>query len=434
MKRILVLVLMMILLAGCQKVPPAAPPAPPEQKEPVVELPVKKPEQESKPAVTPETEQPPVSMPETEVDPTPVTPPAQVLVPEVDWCAVAAEAYTDVTEREQFLVLVKEPDGAFTELPVIRGVNDWNVYGLEHSFEQFNWFAAVEENWQAQESLRRMSFYAPGEISFSFCQGGDVVKITTPEETTYLRAVNPEPEADVFTTDLYSLLDMVPEDAYSVGIWSTPVDGALEPEAAAAALLDTVVANYRSVPDWVSWKPVEVKAVGSEVFDVYRGTPEQFCFDLGISVKIEDPMTPEAIYWQAGSGLGEPDAEGFYGWGRQVLVEKNEEGSWVMTDWGTGGYTVNPVKPVEMPQLNWLVELFCLTEGFTHDHVVPYLLLELSDEEIATLPALLDQLTEREARELCATLGSHLRENDSWRWSIDLLKPLLGDYGIYLGA
>jgi hypothetical protein len=433
MKRILVLVLMMILLAGCQKVPPAAPPAPPEQKEPVVELPVKKPEQESKPAVTPETEQPPVSMPETEVAPTPVTPPAQVLVPEVDWCAVAAEAYTDVTEREQFLVLVKEPDGAFTELPVIHGVNDWNVYGLEHSFEQFDWSAAVEENWQEQESLRRMSFYVPGEISFSFCQGGDVVKITTPEKTSYLRAVNPEPEADVFTTDLYSLLDMVPEDAYSVGIWSTPVDGALEPEAAAAALLDTVVANYRSVPDWVSWKPLEVKAVGSEVFDIYRGTPEQFCFNLGISVKIEDPVAPEAIYWQAGAGLEEPDADGFYGWGRQVLVEKNKEGYWVMTDWGTGGYTVNPVKSVEMPQLDWLVELFCLTEGFTHDHVAPYLILEQPAEQLARLPELLDQLTAAESRALCRALYQKLAEGHATH-TIDDVRTLLGDYGPSLHA
>ena len=434
MKRVLALLLtMMILLAGCQKVPPAAPPAPPEQQEPTVELPVKKPEQESKPAVTPETEQPPLSMPETEVDPAPVTPPAQVLVPEVDWCAVAAEAYTDVTDREQFLVLVKEPDGAFTELPVIRGVNDWNVSGLEHSFKQFNWSAAAEEHWQEQESLRRMSFYVPGEISFSFCQGGDVVKITTPEKTSYLRAVNPKPEADVFTTDLYSLLDMVPEDAYSVGIWSTPVDGALEPEAAAAALRDTVVANYLAVPDWVSWKPVEVKAVGSEVFDVYRGTPEQFCFNLGISVKIENPMTPEAIYWQAGSGLEEPDEEGFCGWGRQVLVEKNEEGSWVMTDWGTGGYTVNPVKPLEMPQLDWLVELFCLTEGFTHDHVAPYLILEQPAEQLARLPELLDQLTAAESRALCRALYQDLLDGHA-TYTVETLQELLGDYGVYLNA
>ncbi len=433
MKRVLALLLtMMILLAACQKVPPAVPPAPPEQ-EPVVELPVKKPEQESKPVVAPETEQPPAAMPETEVDSAPVEPPAQVLVPKVDWCAVAAEAYTDVTEREQFLVLVKEPDGAFTELPVIHGVNDWNVYGLEHSFERFTWSAAAEENWQAQESLRRMSFYVPGEISFSCCQGGDVVKITTPEKTTYLRAVNPEPEADVFTTDLYSLLDMVPEDAYSVGIWSTPVDGALEPEAAAAALLETVVANYQAVPDWVSWKPLEVKGGSTGVFDVYRGTPEQFCFDMGISVKIEDPMAPEAIYWQAGAGLEEPNADGFYGWGRQVLVEKNEEGSWIMTDWGTGGYTVNPVKPVEMPQLDWLVELFCLTEGFTHDHVAPYLILEQPAEQLARLPELLDQLTAGESRALCRALYQKLSEGHATH-TIGDVRTLLGDYGAYLHA
>ena len=153
---------------------------------------------------------------------------------------------------------------------------------------------------------------------------------------------------------------------------------------------------------------------------------------MGLEVKIEDPMAPEAIYWQAGAGLDTPDEEGFCGWDRQVLAEKNEDGNWVITDWGTGGYSVNPQKPEEKPQLDWLVELFCLTEGFTHDQIVPYLLLERSDEEIATLPAILDQLTEAEALELCAALGNHLREADSWRWSIDLLAPLLGEYGAYL--
>lgn len=432
MKRGLALLFTILLLTGCQKTPPAAPPAPPEEKEPVVELPVKKPEQESEPVVTPEAERPPVSMPETEVDPAPVTPPAPVVVPEVDWCAVAQEAYVTVTDREQFQVLIAESDGTVTELTVIDGVNDWNVYGLRYSFEQFDWSAAAEADWTALEGDLRMSFSVPGEISLSCTQSGDIVKITTPEKTEYLRATNPT--QDVFLTNLYSLLDTVPEDAYSVGIWSTPVDGALGVEEAAAALRDTVVANYMAVPDWVSWKPVEVKAGGAEVFDVYRGTPEQFCFGLGISVKIKDPMAPEAIYWQAGAGLEEPDAEGFYGWGREVLVEKNEDGNWFMRDWGTGAYSVNPVKPVDKPQLDWLVELFCLTEGFTHDHIVPYLLLELSDEEIAKLPALLDQLTEAEAQDLCATLGRHLRESDYWRWSIDLLKPLLGDYGSYLDA
>lgn len=429
MKRALGLILVLLLLVGCQKIPPAAPPAPPKPETPPVEEP-KAPEQET---VVPQPEPPEETvMPEEEVDPAPIPQPVPAPEPEPDWCAKAMEAYVAVTDREQFLALVQEADGTATELTIVQGMNDWNVEGLEYGFSQFDWSAAAEEDWDALADDLKLSLYVPGEISFSCTQNGDIVKITTPQETVYLRAVNSEPEADVFLSNLYSLLDMVPEDACGEKILSTPADGTLEPEAAAAALAEAVVSNYLVLPDWVSWKPVDVRVVSTEVFDVYRGMPEQICFNMGLEVKIEDPMAPEAIYWQAGAGLDTPDEEGFCGWDRQVLAEKNEDGNWVITDWGTGGYSVNPQKPEEKPQLDWLVELFCLTEGFTHDQIVPYLLLERSDEEIATLPAILDQLTEAEALELCAALGNHLREADSWRWSIDLLAPLLGEYGAYL--
>ena len=104
-----------------------------------------------------------------------------------------------------------------------------------------------------------------------------------------------------------------------------------------------------------------------------------------------------------------------------------------MRDWGTGGYTVNPVKPEEMPQLDWLVELFCLTEGFTHDHVAPYLILEQSAEELARLPELLDQLTAAESRALCRALYQKLAEGHATH-TIDDVRTLLGDYGPSLYA
>ena len=317
MKRIMALLLVvMLLLSGCQKIPPVAAPAEPEQpeepavEEPVVETPVE-------PAPAPEEEKT-GTMPETEVAPTPVPDPepAPEPVPEPDWCATAMEAYVTVTERERFQVLVGEADGTDTELTIVQGENDWNVAHLESGFTEFVWSAALETDWLALADDRHMSFYVPGEISFSCCESGDIVKVTTPEETLYLRAVNPEPEKDVFVSNLYNLLDMVPEDACGESILSTPVSGELEPEAAADAFAEAIAANYLAVPDWVSWKPVDVRTVSTEVFDVYRGMPEQFCFNMKLQVKIEDPMAPEAVYWQAGAGLDEPDAEGFCGWGR----------------------------------------------------------------------------------------------------------------------
>lgn len=79
-------------------------------------------------------------------------------------------------------------------------------------------------------------------------------------------------------------------------------------------------------------------------------------------------------------------------------------------------------------------ELFCLTEGGTRDCIVPCRILELSEKELATLPALLDQLTEAEERDLCSTLGKYLQESDSWRWRLDTLSPFLGEYAVYLDA
>jgi len=430
MKRALGLILVLLLLVGCQKIPPAAPPAPPKPETPPVEEP-KTLEQET---VVPQPEPPEETvMPEEEVDSAPIPQPVPAPEPEPDWCAKAMEAYVAVTDREQFLALVQEADGTATELTIVQGMNDWNVEGLEYGFSQFDWSAAAEEDWDALADDLKLSLYVPGEISFSCTRNSDIVKLTTPQETAYLRAVNPEPEEDVFLSNLYSLLDMVPEDACGEKILSTPADGTLEPEAAAAALAEAVVFNYLALPDWVSWKPVDVRVVSTEVFDVYRGMPEQICFNMGLEVKIEDPMAPEAIYWQAGAGLDEPDAEGFCGWGRQVLAEKNEDGNWVITDWGTGGYSVNPQKPEEKPQLDWLVELFCLTEGFTHDYIVPYLILELPVEELARLPELLDQLTEAEGEALCRALEQDLLDGHATHTEEEL-GVLLGDYAAYLNT
>ena len=51
------------------------------------------------------------------------------------------------------------------------------------------------------------------------------------------------------------------------------------------------------------------------------------------------------------------------------------------------------------------------------------------------MPALLDQRTEEEARELCGALGTCLREHpDTWDWTPETLAETLGSYGAYLDA
>ena len=103
---------------------------------------------------------------------------------------------------------------------------------------------------------------------------------------------------------------------------------------------------------------------------------------------------------------------------------------------GTGGSAVDlPLSAagVEAP-LSELVDAFFLTEGWSHDWIVPYYILEHPAEDMAALPALLDQRTEEEARELCGVLGDCLRTADYWDWTPETLAAALGSYGAYLNA
>ena len=102
---------------------------------------------------------------------------------------------------------------------------------------------------------------------------------------------------------------------------------------------------------------------------------------------------------------------------------------------GTGGYAVSPEWPAEKPWAEWLVELFCLTEGDTHDWFAPIRILSLPPDQMERLPAIFDQLTKTESRELCSVLGEILtREDLEHAYTVETLKPLLGDYGALLDA
>ena len=443
MKRLLAVLMMVLLLAGCGQTEKPADevsgdalqavlPAPEEretlseQRVPLESMPELETQSESESVVKP------TPTPESETEPEPKK------EPEIDWGAAAAQVYTAITDQKEFSVQVEEIDGTLTDFTIREGENDWNADGLEYSFAGYTWTPATLEDWHAltasEERGTKLTFSVPEELSLVCFEGGDIVELVREGTVSYVRAVNPKEGQEPFEGKLYHLLDMIAEDAMSEQVWSVAVDASLSAEDAAKQLTEKIVEAYHAVPDWVTWKPVDVRMVGAEVYDIYRGTPEQFCFHMGIEVSLKDPMAPEAIYWQAGAGLAEPNEAGFSGWGRQVLVEKTADGLWMPVEWGTGGYMV-------LPRMNWktasveqLVEGFCLTEGQTHDWLAAYYLLELPVEEMTRLPAILDQLTEGEIRDLCGTLGKCLREYDYWNWTVDTLRPVLGKYGGYLGA
>lgn len=356
--------------------------------------------------------------------------------------AEAAAVYGAISENKNFTVTVEEQGGALAVLHITPD-NAWNVenraWGLENSF---TWSAAEERDWDGQLAAEDRGnlltlVSAGGQASLRCCSGGDVVELTAGGETLYARAVNPK-EGEPFEGKVYDDMIVIAKDAMSALVWSGAVDGGLDMDAAAARLAEQVAEEYRNVPDWVEWKPTDFQVSGVSVFDAYRGGPENFCCGMGFRLLVEDPDSEQASYWQAGSGLGEADADGYYYWGSEVTVQKNGAGDWYCSDRGTGGASVllpfNWAWTEEGP-LKDLVDAFFLTEGFTHDWLLAKYIVAQPPEALAELPDLLAGRTEAELQNFGATLAALYRDHPGEEWVSQAdLRTALGPYAVYLDA
>lgn len=356
--------------------------------------------------------------------------------------AEAAAVYDAISEYKNFTVTVEEQDGALTVLHITPD-NAWNVenraWGLENSF---TWSAAEEREWMDQLAAEDRGnlltlVSANGQASLRCCSGGDVVELAADGETRYARAVNPREGQEPYAGKVYDDMAVIAGDAMSALVWSGAVDGGLDMAAAAARLAEQVAEEYRNVPDWVEWKPTDFQVSGVSVFDAYRGKPENFCCGMGFRLLVEDPNSAQAGYWQAGSGLGEPDGDGYYDWGREVTVQKNGAGDWYCSDRGTGGASVFlPFGRAEDASLEELADAFFLTEGFTHDWLLAKYIVAQPLEALARLPELLAGRTEAELQNFGATLAALYREHpveEDWASQADL-RAALGPYAVYLDA
>ena len=432
MKRIFAPLLALLILTGCAGNTPIPTPPQAETPPPTEEafVPEETPEQDTASTSSPGTDDPSTEQP-AELS-------AEAQAGSDVLAAKAAAVYAAVTEGA-FTLSVTEPGGTTTTLEILPGVNDWNVQGRENTFSYtYRWSEAAAEDWDTQCTAaaigNTVTLAASEELRISCCANGDVIEFTDHGSVMYLRAVNPKEGQEPFEWSFCGAMTMLASDVLAYEMWNVTADGGLHPQEAAAQMLEQIAANYRAAPDWALWKPLDTRAGEADVFDIYWGEPQAFCCGMSLRLQFDDYHGERANRWQAGAGLSEPDGDGYCGYGAEVVVRKNADGDWQYEERGSGGYSVDPQNTEGKPQLEWLVEVFCLTEGFTHDWRTPYHILDLGEEELSRLPAILDRLTEAEARELCTALGRCLREYDYWEWSVELLAPLLGDYGAWLDA
>ena len=378
MKRLLPLLIVLTLLCGCAKKEPEAP-----------EMPPAPPAASSAPAAA-------------VVDTGPLL-----------------SAYEAILASPGRTVSVEEPGVGDVTLPL--------SLGIEKSFLDRDWTAAEKKEWEdllssPDRGLLIALSSADGLAALRCC--GELVMAEAAGKTAWFRAG----EEGVYE----SFLTMA-EASVDHSIWSVTAEGSLSPWEAAQVMVEQIAENYRNVPGWVEWKPVDVQAGDTQVFDAYLAQPQQFCANFRLRVKVEDVTDPRYGHWQAGAGLGEADSEGYCGYGTQGLAAKNEEGDWVFCERGTGGYRVILPRKEGEDNLELLVGDYFLTWGESHDWHIPYAILERSD--LSQLPAILGNRSPQEARALCRTLGECLRAyDDYWSWTVESLKEVLGSYGAYLNA
>ena len=352
----------------------------------------------------------------------------------------AMAAYAAITKDLTFTLDVTTEDAEPLTLS-ITPESAWNVAGRENLFpDSYRWEPSSASTfgvqWTDMEN-RGLCFTmtAPdGEATLRCCTGRDAVMWNVDGEAHYAQVTAAEDGGP----GLGDLLRGIAEDALWAAAFSAPtVDGTETDYAEIARQLNEAMAeSIRTVPDWVSWKPLDFQASGASVFDAYYGEPENFCAGLGFRLLVDDPYGEMANSWQAGAGLGEPDADGYYGYGGEASIQKNEDGDWTCDGLATGGSAVTlPLSGSgEEAPLSELVDAFFLTEGFSHDWLLPNYILDHPAEDMTALPALLDDRTDAEVRELCAVLGRCLRDADYWDWTPETLAETLGSYGAYLDA
>ena len=260
------------------------------------------------------------------------------------------------------------------------------------------------DQWSDIKSRGRLfAMTAPdGETTLQCCTGGDVVLWTVDGETHYA-CVTAAAEGE---SGLSGLLQGIAEDAlWDAAFCGPTVDGAeTDYEEIARQLNEAVAENVRHVPGWAS------------------GCWWMTRMERWPTAGRRGPAWESRTRTDLTAGAG------------RAAIRKNADGDWYCADMGTGGYSAElPLSAAgEDAPISELVDAFFLTDGTSHDWLVPNYILHHTVDEMEALPALLDRRTDAEARALCAALGTCLRDSTWDNWTVETLAAALGRYGAYL--
>ncbi len=186
-------------------------------------------------------------------------------------------------------------------------------------------------------------------------------------------------------------------------------------EAVARSIGEQIAAAWLAVPEETVWKPTDAKLASVNVFDIYygeNGAGRNFC--AGMSWKLKFDSRFSANYWEAGSGLGEPDTDGYYSYGLECTFAVRADENWHITGIGTGGASVNCGIDLwhsdTVLDCASIVKVFLLTAGKTHDYLIPSRFCDLPASERTKLGTVLDGYTVTQASDFLRAVSDHLAQ------------------------
>ena len=335
-----------------------------------------------------------------------------------DW----AEAAYNVITEDIFYVWVETAEGTETDY-AISAQNGSNVkhVGL-YLPVSFDWREADESEWTALSREEQGTILLLGDWrgnEFQCASQSHLVRIRLDGEDHWFHVTDNDPLPGKGDT-LFWFMRMLADDAASAEVWSVSADGDLDYTTAAQLLTEAVAENYRNVPDWVLWKPLDVQVfpVKNPVYDAYFGEDENFICEMPFLVSVADPMSGDASYWQSGAGLDgvptEKNGLSYYEWGRTAVIRRNADGDWYIAERGTGGYTaVLPFHTYEATAQQ-LVETYFLTEGFSHDYLMFHCLYEGGADMLRELNGLFAERPVRETEEFFGGLYRHIKAHEHY--------------------